>query len=192
MPARIKIVTGPGTEQSGQELAAAIQERFGMSATVVHPPNDVNLRDSEKLGRILDTLAVLRETEATLCDQATRLIAQHPELTTGSETLTLHERIENTISNRTVVQATYGDQRPVHPPEEFILAGAAVAMGGTAQHLGSLVYLTAQHASTTEAQFREGLNFPERSTIELGRQIQARIDHPTIRNRPEPEAEAGD
>ena len=193
MSSRIKIISDPGTEQHAEALAAAIQHRFGMTAQVVHPARpEVNPRDSEKLGRLLDALAVLRETESKLGVQAERLITAHPELVRGSEDLTLDDRIEHTIANRTVVSATYGDSRPVHPPEQMILAGAAAAMGGEAQHLGSLVYLSAQHPSVTEGTFREGLNHPEQSTIALGRQIQARIDRPTERTEPEDAYELGD
>ncbi|NMP23998.1 hypothetical protein [Sulfobacillus harzensis] len=193
MSSRIKIISEPGTEQHAEDLAAAIQSRFGMDAHAVHPERpEVNPRDSEKLGRLLDTLAVLREVEETLSGQAVWLILDHPELVRGSANLSVEDRIENTISNRTVVRATYGDSRPVYPPEQMILAGAAAAMGGEPQHLGALVYLSAQHASVTEGPFREGLNHPEQSTIELERQIQARIAHPTERTEPESEYEPGD
>ena len=191
MSSRIKIISDPGTEQHAAELAAAIHHRFGRDAQAVHPERpEVNPRD--KLGRLLDTLAVLREIEETLSGQAVWLILDHPELVRGSANLSVEARIENTISNRTVVRSTYGDSRPVYPTEQMILAGAAAAMGGDAQHLGSLVYLSAQHPSVTEGAFREGLNHPEQSTIALGRQIQARLDRPTERTEPENVYEAGD
>ena len=158
---RIKIVTGPGTEQSGQELADAIQARFGMSAEVVNPPRpDLNPRDTERLGKLLDTLAVLDEVKADLKAQAERLITDHPELIRGSESLSLDQRIENTISNRENVAAVYGDGRPVHPPEQMILAGVETALGADAQHVGAVVALSAQVKSLPESTFRERLANP--------------------------------
>lgn len=186
---KIQIVTGQGTEQHGQALAQAIEQKMGVEVGVASPTTNSNPRDMERLGRILDTLAVLRETESTLKAQALHLIAENPSLIQGSQTLTLDQRIENTVSNRANIRTTYGDSRPIHPPEQMILAGAAATLGGEAQHLGSLVYLSAQHPSVTEGTFREGLNHPEQSTIELGRQIQARIDRPT---EPANEYEPGD
>ncbi|NMP23724.1 hypothetical protein [Sulfobacillus harzensis] len=187
---KIQIITDRGTEHAGQALAAAIQQRMGVEVGVRTPAPPS--RDGEKLGRLLDTLAVLRETESKLSAQALRIISEHPELIRGSKTLSLDERIENTVSNREIVRATYGDSRPIYPPEQMILAGAAAAMGGEPQHLGALVYLSAQHASVTEGRFRDGLNHPEQSTVELARQIQARIDRPTERGESEDAYEAGD
>lgn len=179
---KIKIITTPTTEKAGRDLASAIEARTG-----VQPDVTPETSTSEKFGRILDTLAVLREAEATLKKEAQALIEKDPGLTRGSENLSLEKRIENTVSNRAIIRERLGEHRPMHPPEEFILAGAAAGMGAPAGHLGSMIYLKSQYAHTSEAQFREALNHPERSTIELGEQIQRRIDHPTIRNIPEPE-----
>lgn len=180
---KIQIITDASTERHGQALADGIQQKMGVGVGVsTVPPTPPIL---EKFGRLLDTLAVLRETEHTLKTQALRLIADHPELIRDDKNLTLDDRIANTVSNRQIIRETYGDSRPVHPPELMIRAGAQVAQGGEAQHLGSLVYLSAQHASISEESFQAGLKAPWRSTIELGRRIQARIDHPTVRNLPE-------
>lgn len=180
---QIKIITSAKTQKAGEQLAHAIQERYGQTVSVTPPTPPADTR----LYRILDTLAVMRETETTLKAQVEQVIAQHPEWVQGSESLSVEDRITNTTANRAAIHATLGDGRPMYPPEEFILAGAAVAMGGEAQHLGSLIYLKSQHQQTTEAQFREALNHPEQSTIALGEQIQRRIDNPTVRNIPAPE-----
>ena len=180
---QIKIITSPKTQKAGEQLAHTIQERYGQAVSVTPPTPPADTR----LYRILDTLAVLRETEATLKDQAARWIAEHPGSIQGTEHLTLEDRIANTQTNRAAIHATLGDGRPMYPPEQFILAGASAALGGEAQHLGSLIFLKSQHQQTTEAQFREALNHPEQSTIALGEQIQRRIDNPTVRNIPAPE-----
>ena len=174
--AKIQIVTGAGTEKHGQALADAIQQKMGVEVGVSSQATNPNPRDMERFGSILDALAVLRETESTLKTQALRLIADHPELIRGSKTLTLDDRVSNTVKNRAEIRAVLGDSRPMYPPETFILAGAAVAVGGEPRHLGAAIYLSAQHRQTTEGQFRERLNHPEQSTIELGDQIQRRVE----------------
>lgn len=181
---KIQIITSPGTAKAGRALADAIQQAMGVEVGVTHPPDP---RLTEKLGQLLDTLAVLRETDATLRVEAEALMERHPELVGGSHYLTLDERITHTVSNRHVIRDTYGDQRPVHPPEQMIRAGVEAALGGEAPHLGALVYLASQHASMTEASLQAQLKAPWRSTIALGEQIQRRIDHPTVRNIPAPE-----
>lgn len=181
---KIQIVTSPGTANAGRALADAIQQTMGVEVGVTPHP-DARLTD--KLGRLLDTLAVLRETDATLRVEAEALMERHPELVQGSPALTLDARITNTVSNRQVIRDTYHDQRPVHPPEQMIRAGVEAALGGEAPHLGALVYLASQHASMTEASLHAQLKAPWRSTIALGEQIQRRINHPTVRNRPEVE-----
>ena len=187
---QIKIITSAKTQKAGEQLAHTIQERYGQAVSVTPPTPPADTR----LYRILDTLAVLKETETTLKAQVEQMIAQHPEWVQGSEQLSLDDRIANTQTNREAIHATLGDGRPMYPPEEFILAGASAAMGGESQHLGSMMYLKSQHARTTERQFREALNHPEQSTIALGEQIQRRIDHPTVRNIPasEPDYEPGE
>ena len=175
---KIQIVTGGATEKHGQTLAQAIEQRMGVEVGVSSPPPRPNPRDMERFGSILDALAVLRETESTLKTQALRLIADNPALVKGSKTLTLDDRVANTVKNRAEIRAVLGDSRPMYSPEEFILAGAAAAVGTEPQpqHLGAAIYLSAQHRQTTEGQFRERLNRPEQSTIELGDQIQRRVE----------------
>lgn len=182
MSSKIKIITSANAAKAGKDLASAIESRTG-----IQPDVATTTGGSEKLGRILDTLAILRETEATLKAEAAKLIEKDPGLIRGTEQLSLDRRIDNTVANRALIRERLGPNRPMHPPEEFILAGAAAGMGAPANHLGSVVYLKCQHANTSEAQFREALNHPVRSTIELGEQIQRRIEKPTIRNIPEPE-----
>lgn len=200
---KVQVIASGGTEPQAQALAAAIRRRIGAEVGVSHmdsdqqpseqpAPTTIHPRDREKFGRILDTLAVLHETEHTLKTQALQLIADHPGLIRDNKTLALDDRIANTISNRQVVRTTYGESRPIHPPEQFILAGAAAALGGEAKHLGALVFLSAQHVSATEGTFRDGLNRPEQWTIALGEQIERRIAHPTVRNVPGHDHEPGD
>ena len=105
-----------------------------MGSMTTHPRPDGS---DKQLGTLLDTVAVLREVEGALTLQLTRHLTAHPALTRGSESLSVEDRIQNTVSNRAVIQAMTGKNRPIHLPEALIVAGAAVALGESAPDLAA-------------------------------------------------------
>lgn len=125
--------------------------------------SDLNSRDTntEQLGRLLDTLAILEEAKAALKAHAAQFLADRPELVRGSETLTLDDRIANTVSNRAIIASTYGDQRSIEAPEQMIRGGVAVAAGAdTWSTLAHLANNAMETAHTTAGQYRTQLNTP--------------------------------
>ena len=156
---KIQIVTGRGTEQAGQALANAIEQRTGAQVGISHADASPTLRDIEQFGSVLDALAVLRETEKTLRQQALQLIADHPKLIRGSKTLTLDDRVANTLSNRRIIQERMGSGRTIDTPEQLIIGGAAIAAGADQWSVLAHVATNAMEPGhTTAGQYRDQLN----------------------------------
>ena len=100
---------------------------------------------SERMASLLDTLAVLREVEGVLTLQLSPHLTDHPALTRGSESLSVEDCIQNTVSNRAAIQAVTGQNRPIHLSEASMAAGAAVARGESAPDLISEILTRKEH-----------------------------------------------
>ena len=135
-----------------EKLIVAIRQKYGQDTA-----------GREQLGPLLDTLAILRDTAGALTLQLTRQLAAHPVLTQGSEYLTVEDRIQHTMANRRAIHSMLKENRPVSAPEVFIMAGAQVALGGSAQDLGAGVVDSVQTPGLREQVFRDRLEHPEHS-----------------------------
>ena len=115
---------------------------------------------TERLGQMLDALAVLDEMQSRLKTHVQQFLIDHPKLTRGSEKLTLDDRVANTLSNRREIRDRWGDGRQIiDPPEQLIIAGVAVAAGADQWSvLGHVATNTMETTHTTAGQYRDQLN----------------------------------
>ena len=150
-----------GLQDIGECLTYAQTHALGQHSRSIKPtlpsPAHHDAAAWTQMAHLLDTLAILRETEGSLTMQLTRLLATHSELTRGSESLSVEDRIQNTINNRRAMAATTGTNRPVPPAEIFIMAGAQAALGGSAPDLAAMVSHSVRSPGLTAHRFRSHL-----------------------------------
>jgi hypothetical protein len=153
--------------QLGIPYGSAVSQDIGrcLLHAMSHPLSPARHTPAQQMGTLLDTLAVLRETAGALRLQLTRHLANYPELIRGSKTLTVEDRIQNTVANRRAMHETLQENHPLLAPEVFILAGAQVALGGSAPDLGRVVAECVQTPGLTEHTFRQRLETREPSRV---------------------------
>ena len=150
--------------QLGIPYGSAVSQDIGgcLAHAMSHPLVSKKPPPGQQIGQLLDTLAILQETAGALRLQLTRVLMEHPELIRGSKTLTVNDRIQNTVNNRRAVHEALQDNRPVNPAEMFILAGAEAALGKSAPDLGRVVAECVKSPGLSEKDFRGRL---EHSTV---------------------------